>query len=633
VALAAAACQQVRRDEASAEGERAIAEATRRIEADPDDADAWVERADLYRLEQRFTEMRNDAERALALDSRHPRALGLRGMGKAVAGENDLALADFDRALAIKPDIALIWGLRGNVLLKEGKCPEAIESFDRAIAIEPIAAAYFDRAACRYEAGEIRRALDDYDEALRLNPDLLPARLERGHVRQQLGDVRGALEDLEWCRARLPRDPQVAISLAWILATAPDGAVRDGARALEIAGKVCDPMTCDVSAPLNALAAARAEMGEFAEAETLLRHAVALSPFDKDLRERSSRRLETVRRREPIRDAATILALAPRIEISLPRNVNVEDFLDAPADVVALDLLNTKTLLTTCSIAAAGATINGAIDGLELTITRDNARQVEVRLEERRRACAAAIRQRGFAELSPGYQATVKGACDAWGFGPGPVLVEQDGAEIFLSQGAVRHMGVVVESAVALLHDMNTTLRITGQFADGAIVFTTPRRGGIDGLAEDRCRWTLEPRPVKGDSWADAFAGRALAHRSYGKDREAIDDLVRALGFRDDVEIASLKAFILATSDDASVRDGRRALEEAKRAVARSEGEPRMHALMALAAAYAETGDFKRAVEWQKRIVALCAEDEKPEQEERLRGFESGKPCRIRSGT
>ena len=150
------------------------------------------------RREERYEEMRKDTGRALALDSRHPRAIGLRGMGRAVAGENDLALADFDRALDLAPDLALLWGLRGNLLLKEGRCPEAIQSFDRAIALEPIAAAYSDRAACRYEAGEIGLALDDYDEALRLDPDLIAARVERGHVRQHAGDVEGALEDLEW---------------------------------------------------------------------------------------------------------------------------------------------------------------------------------------------------------------------------------------------------------------------------------------------------------------------------------------------------------------------------------------------------------------------------------------------------
>ena len=214
----------------------------------------------------------------------------------------------------------------------------------------------------------------------------------------------------------------------------------------------------------------------------------------------------------------------------------------------------------------------------------------------------------------------------------GPVLVEQEGAEIFVSQGVVRHMGVVVESAVALRHDMNTTMRIAGTITDGAIVFTTPKQGGIDGLAEDRCHWRLEPRSVEGEAWADAFAGRALAHRSYGEEHEAIDDLERALRFRNDVRIVSLEAFILATSEDAGVRDGHRALEMAKRAVALSEGEPGMEVVMAMAAAHAEKGDFERAVEWQKKVVALCDDEEKPEQEERLRGFQSGTPCRIHPG-
>lgn len=610
---------------------RRIAEASRRIEADPEDAERWAERADAYREGSRFEEMRSDAGRALAIDPRHPRALAMRGLGRAIAGEHDLALADFDTALAIEPDDPQVLAMRGNVLMHEGRFAEALASFDRSIATSPSALAHFDRAACRREAGDLGRALDDYDEAVRLAPDMIAVRAERGHVRQQAGDVAGAIEDLEWCRERAPDDPQLAVSLAWMLATAPDDALRDGDRALDIAGIACDPLTCDVSAPLNALAAARAERGEFDEAATLLRRAVALCPFDESLREDSRRRLEAVRRGEPIREAGRLLVLPPRIGLSLPRNVAIEDFLDAPADVVALDLLNTKTLLFACPIARAGATINAAIDGMPLEITSDNARRVEARLEERRRACLAAIRRRGSAELSPGYEATVDGACDAWGFGPGPVLVEQDGAEIFLSQGVVRHMGVVVESAVALRHDMNTSLRVTGVIDDGAILFTTPKHGGIDGLAEDRCRWRLEPRRVEGESWAEAFAGRALAHRSYGRYREAIDDLERARGFRDDVEMASVEAFILATCEDASVRDGHRALEVAKRALALSRGEPGIRVVMTLAAAHAEAGDFEHAVEWQEKAVAMSDEDGKPEQEERLRTLEAGKPIRVRT--
>ena len=611
---------------------RSLEEVTRRIEADPENADLWADRADLHRRHSRWSEMERDAERALELDAHNARAYGLRGLARGVGEKFDDALEDLDRAIAIDPSESLFWGLRGNTLLHMGKCVEALPSFDRAIALRPEAASHFDRGACRRETGDLRGAVDDYTAALALDPDHAGASGERGFAHLRLGNFALALEDLERCRERFKDDPQLAVAVAWILATCPDATIRDGRRALAIAGETCDPITCDVSAPLNVLAAARAELGEYDEAETLLRRAVALSPFDEGLRAASMRRLEAVRNRQPIRDASTPPALFPRFELVVPRDVAADDFLAAPPDVVALDLLNTLTILQTCPIARAGATIHAAIDGLPLKIESANVERVERRLEDRRRICSEAIAARGSVRLAPGYAASVAGDCDAWGLADGQVLVEQEGALAFLTQGVVRHMAVVVESAVAVRHDMNTDVRLVGALSDGRLVFTTPMRGGVTVPARDRCRWTLEPRAVEGEEWADAYAGRALAHRSYGDFHKAVDDLETAWRFRRDPEIASLEAFLLATCDDDSARDGPRAVEVAKRARAVAGPEPGPRVLMALAAAHAEAGDFVEAVAWQERVVEIVEEEEKPEQEDRLRDYREGRPCRIRRG-
>lgn len=630
--LAATGCS-ARSDDTAHDGvstER-LATISRRLKSEPRNVGLLIERADLLRAGGRWEEMRQDLDRAIRLDPRNARARGLRALALGVAKEFGPALEDIDVAVDLEPTNAVFWGLRGNVLLHLTKYEDAIDSLDRSIALSPDAPAYFDRAACHREMGDLAKAVDDYSAALRHDPQLVSAACERAFVHQQMGDFANALGDLERCQIQHPHDPQLALSMAWILATSPDDAIRDGKRALRVASELCDPVTCETSGPLNALAAAYAEVGDFAEAEKLLTRAAALAPFDRSVREASERRLAAVRRGEPIRDAAMPPTLPPPIAVTVPRHFGLEDALSVPADMLAFDYLNTDTLLFSCPLAKRGATITGVIDGFALTITSTNAESVESRLKERKEGIANAIRRRGHARLAAGYIAKTEGECNAWGLDEGMVLVEQEGFDLFFTQGVTRHAGVVVESSVAIRHDANVAVRIGGNVSDGVLTFTTAQRGGLDGSAQSRCRWILTPSEIDGPEWADAFCGRAIAYRSYDMHREAVADLDAAMTLRPDAETAALLAFILATCEDAAVRDGKRSMELAERGKTLSPGDPPALVLMALAAAHAEAGDFPQAVRYQRQVLRAATDDDKPLQQERLRLFESRKPLRLKA--
>jgi tetratricopeptide (TPR) repeat protein len=90
------------------------------------------------------------------------------------------------------------------------------------------------------------------------------------------------------------------------------------------------------------------------------------------------------------------------------------------------------------------------------------------------------------------------------------------------------------------------------------------------------------------------------------------------------------KARLYATCMSLGHRDGKLALENAKKACELDHWEDWRY-VASLAAAYAELGDFERAVEWQKKVIAMNKQPEEidiKESNARLKLYEAGMPFR-----
>lgn len=632
----------------------------RKIADDPSNASLLLERARLHRDLGDFDRMRADADKAVAnhpqsaetwiaagraigdvapyaalqyynravhLEPQNVEARRMRAVALSQEHRHEAALADVDAALKASPKDALLIGMKANILMHFGNFKKAIDVFSQSIQIEPLAQTLFDRGYCYSQIGDLPRAIEDYSAAHRLDPSLLGAIAERGRAYQLSGDFRRAVADLERARKTTPDDASTKLLLSWLYATAPDEVVRDGRKALMLAGSLCDPVTCRTAEYLTALAASYAELGNFDKAIALQERAVAVSHFDREFNAASAERLTVLRNRRPIREARTPPVALRRAIGQLPRTITIAEALAAPPDVLGIAYLEVQTLLLSCSIAKGGGVVHALLfDEIPISITSENADQVKQRLEERKRIFMEAIRKRGFVQLAPGYRPQAAGACDEWGLSEAPWLVEQDGFDAHFTQGSVRHMGVVIESAVVLRHDLNTGILIAGQIVNDQIVLVTPQRYGIIGTAHERCTLTLTPAKVEGEEWAAALIGRAGALRSYEEYAPALADVDRAVEMAPSPQLLAYRAFALAAWPDSRFRNGRLAVESAARAIELSRGEPDMNVLAAAAVAAAEAGDFPGAIAYQKRALKLAPEDVKAAFEPRLRLFESRRP-------
>ncbi|MBV8886691.1 MAG: serine protease [Chroococcidiopsidaceae cyanobacterium CP_BM_RX_35] len=79
---------------------------------------------------------------------------------------------------------------------EQGASSAALNDYNQAIRLDPnYAYAYFQRANMRYDHGDKQGALEDYNQTIRLNSTYADAYFNRGVVHQSQGDKQGALED------------------------------------------------------------------------------------------------------------------------------------------------------------------------------------------------------------------------------------------------------------------------------------------------------------------------------------------------------------------------------------------------------------------------------------------------------
>ena len=256
----------------------ALACFTNAIETDPDCAEAYFSRSSIYAGQNRdYAGAVADLTQYLRLRPTNYSALFNRGLYRIQTRDFDGAIADYTKVLDPSTDFSSYGG-----------------SADEAKAH----ALHYRGRAYHWHKNDPAKAIDDYNESIKLDPDVDRLYYRRAVAHQQLKHYREADRDFKEAYEREPDFHQLRNAWAWQLATCPEKKYRNGKRALVMAKQN------------DTIAAAYAEMGYFDHAIEYQQKAIlneeriqsgAEKPDDARLL-RLKKDLAVLKSKQPIRD-------------------------------------------------------------------------------------------------------------------------------------------------------------------------------------------------------------------------------------------------------------------------------------------------------------------------------------------
>jgi tetratricopeptide (TPR) repeat protein len=163
--------------------------------------------------------------------------------------------------------------------LKKGDYTSAKQNVEAALRNDPtLWPALYTRARVWIHEGKYELAVRDAGDALRQYPPFVEAALLRASANAYLGRYAEALKEINHCIAIHPRSDALGRALrtrAWLEATCPDPAFRNGQQAIKDATKACKTLLWQDEQSIATLASAYAETGDFDSAVRYAEQALA----------------------------------------------------------------------------------------------------------------------------------------------------------------------------------------------------------------------------------------------------------------------------------------------------------------------------------------------------------------------
>ncbi|MFQ5630366.1 MAG: tetratricopeptide repeat protein, partial [bacterium] len=274
-----------------------------------------------------FEKGRQQLFKAIEVDSLHRNAYGLLAELERRSGNTAASEAAFRKAQKLPasqsiPDslyglltnegVSALWyRTRGEKLLADGRIHGAAYQFKQALAINPSAPGYMFVGKIYEKLNDDSLAAQQFQNAVISNAQYVPAYISLGKALYRLGKYDSAIKWSEMGLSMKTGIPdfydivakscvatnRVAIAIdtykhgleqtrgnillttrfAWLLATGPTAPLRDGSKAIELARHACERTQYKSAGPVDALAAAYAEVGKFQQAVEIARNAYHLA--------------------------------------------------------------------------------------------------------------------------------------------------------------------------------------------------------------------------------------------------------------------------------------------------------------------------------------------------------------------
>jgi tetratricopeptide (TPR) repeat protein len=239
----------------------------------PEDAESQRNLGNALRRQGQLAEAIASHSRALVINPGYAEAHNDLGAARLELGQTPEAVACFRQAIRLKADFALAHLNLGRALLSTGNAEQALASYQRAVDLQPAsAAAHWNLGNVLVELGRTERAVTQYQRAVALQPDYAVAYSNLGCALRDLGRLDAAEVSLRRAQQLLPEQTEIHNNLGIVLRLLHryDEAAASAVRAHELKP--------DFAPPLISLARIRADQGDFAAAEDMLRRALVIDP-------------------------------------------------------------------------------------------------------------------------------------------------------------------------------------------------------------------------------------------------------------------------------------------------------------------------------------------------------------------
>jgi len=192
---------------------------------------------------------------------------------------------------------------RGKVCSAHGRHNQAMDDFEWVIRTRPgDPKGYAARGEEWLENMESDKAIADFTRAIEVDPSFVAGLLLRAKAWKRRFDFKMAIADYAEAIRIAPENPLPRQNLAWLLATCPEKASRDGPRAVQEGTMACELTHWNDPECLNSLAAACADVGDYTSAVKWQSRGVELLPRDDKNRAVFRRRMFIYEAKHPYRD-------------------------------------------------------------------------------------------------------------------------------------------------------------------------------------------------------------------------------------------------------------------------------------------------------------------------------------------